>query len=352
MKILHLVEAFGGGVYFFLRDLLNHPALSEFDIEVLYSPRGDFEKGQLERDFPRVKFTLWPSAQREIRPLKDFRALLEARKFIRKTRPDFIHCHSSKAGVLGRAIAFSMGQQGRLAYSPHGLSFLKLDDPPWKRKLYRRIERLFSKLGGTVVGCSPSEVKALAESGIPARLIQNGVAAPKAVPDRRFAPPFKIITVGRVTVPKHPALFNEIALAMPDLSFVWVGDGELREQLTAENIRVTGWISREEIASILSEAHVYLSTSLWEGLPLAVLEGMAEGMPLLLSRCVGNVDLVDGNNGRLFSGKAEAVHQLREMLADPAKLKEMGTASAKLLREGFSVDAMAAAYRDLYLSKR
>lgn len=309
------------------------------------------EEGQLERDFPRVKFTLWPSAQREIRPLKDFKALLEARKHIRSARPDFVHCHSSKAGVLGRAVALSLGQQAKLAYSPHGLAFLKLDDPLWKRNLYRRIEWICSKLGGTVVGCSPSEVKALADSGISALLIQNGVAEARAVPERKYSPPFKIMTVGRITVPKNPVLFNEIALAMPELSFVWIGDGELREQLTAKNIKVTGWISRDEISSILSEADVYLSTSLWEGLPLAVLEAMANGMPLLLSQCVGNVDLVDGSNGRLFSGKSEAILKLSEMLADPGQLKEMGAASARLLREGFSIDTTAMAYREFYRSQ-
>ena len=53
--------------------------------------------------------------------------------------------------------------------------------------------------------------------------------------------PFTVYTLGRICYQKNPTLFNEIAEALPDVKFIWIGDGELREQLTSKNIEITGW---------------------------------------------------------------------------------------------------------------
>ncbi|MFO1463703.1 MAG: glycosyltransferase [bacterium] len=347
-KILHLVEAFGGGVYFFLRDLLNRPELEQFDFEIFYGVRCKLDEHQLKNDFPKAKLVYWPHVQREIRPYLDIKALCGAYRMIQDSNPDVIHCHSSKAGVLGRASAVLAGKRNSIVYSPHGLSFLKLDDPQWKRSFYKYIERVFAKMAGIVVGCSPSEVQMLNENKIPAKLIQNGVLYPALPVERKFDHPIRIVTVGRINVQKNPSLFNEIAEAMPELEFLWVGDGDLRDSLTAKNIRITGWRPREEISRILKDAHLYLSTSLWEGLPLSVLEGMANGLPLLLKDCVGNVDLVKKGNGYLFREKDEAILKLKEMVSNPSSLEYKGKVSQQVLRESFSIEEMARSYRKLY----
>jgi glycosyltransferase involved in cell wall biosynthesis len=350
-KILHIVECFSGGVYYFLKDLLNQPQMECFEMELLYGMREPLDMAEVQRDFPRVCFTRWPAVQREIRPIRDMKALREVLGDIRRIRPDLIHCHSSKAGALSRVAVLFGGMRQRLVYSPHGLSFLKRDDPLWKRRIYRGIEWFCSKLGGTVVGCSPSEADALREAGIPATMIQSGTAYDPNLYPKQFDSPPMVVNVGRISVPKNPSLFNEIANTLPNLKFVWVGDGELRDQLTAPNIEVTGWKERSEIAGYLSKAHLYLSTSLWEGLPLAVLEAMSAGMPLLLSSCVGNVDLVNGENGYLYQGKKEAIQRLIEMIEDPKRLAKLGLASRRLVEERFTLDEMARRYRELYLSK-
>lgn len=346
-----MVEAFGGGVYFFLKDLLNHSCMEGFDFDILYGNRESIEVEQMQRDFPRAKLIPWRSAQREIRPGKDFRAFYEASLCIKQLKPDIIHCHSSKAGALGRVAALFSGLKNRVIYTPHGLSFLKLDDPIWKRNLYRYTEWLCSRLGGEVVGCSSSEVQALRQSRISARLIQNGVSITGTMAERIWADPIGVITVGRISIQKNPQLFNDIASSMPELSFTWVGDGEYRYLLTSKNIRVTGWQPREEIASCISKSLIYLSTSSWEGLPLSVLEAMSQGMPLLLSRCVGHVDVVNEENGKLFNERDEAIFYLKEMIGDPKKLQAMGKASRELVEKDFSVDKMVRAYFKLYQSK-
>ena len=57
----------------------------------------------------------------------------------------------------------------------------------------------------------------------------------------------KICTVGRIGFQKNPKLFNEIAQEFPDLQFTWIGDGELRNELTSKNINITGWLERKEV---------------------------------------------------------------------------------------------------------
>ena len=80
-----------------------------------------------------------------------------------------------------------------------------------------------------------------------------------------------------------------------NLQFIWCGDGELRAELTSPNIKCTGWMERKELEIYLANADIYLSTSLWEGMPLSVLEAMSIGLPVVLSDCVGNRDLVENN---------------------------------------------------------
>lgn len=57
---------------------------------------------------------------------------------------------------------------------------------------------------------------------------------------------YDVFTLGRISVQKNSRLFNEIALKLPKLKFLWIGDGELRSELTAPNITVTGWLTRHE----------------------------------------------------------------------------------------------------------
>lgn len=61
---------------------------------------------------------------------------------------------------------------------------------------------------------------------------------------------------------------------MPEIEFVWIGDGELKSRLLADNIKVTGWVNKAKALDILNDTDIFLLTSLWEGLPMALLEAM------------------------------------------------------------------------------
>jgi len=109
--------------------------------------------------------------------------------------------------------------------------------------------------------------------------------------------------VGRITYARNPKLFNDIALKFPNYNFVWIGDGELNHEITAPNIRITGWmLDHKKVLNELNNLDVYIQTSLWEGLPIAVLEAMALQKPVLATNVIGNKDVVVHNKtGFLFN---------------------------------------------------
>ena len=100
-KILHVVEAFGGGVYTFLVALAN-ASCQEYDVTILYGVRNQTPEN-IEKDFDeRVHLIKAKHFTRKISPTKDLLSLFEIRKTIKKLKPEIVHLHSSKSGLLGR----------------------------------------------------------------------------------------------------------------------------------------------------------------------------------------------------------------------------------------------------------
>jgi len=361
MRIVHIVEAFGGGVFDFLRILT-----SNIDAEhiIVHSLRKETPKNYKKFFEKNIKFFYWKSANREINLSKDFRALLDLifilRSLSQNKKIDVIHLHSSKAGFLGRLAAKTLGLSDKVIYTTHGISFLRKDISLTKKKILISLEKLAYKLGGKVIACSRSEAEFIKKYGIEASYIFNGLKCPKLGNKKFKANKFietekiKIATVGRITFPKNPFLFREIAkafLSVKNVEFIWIGDGELKNVIDLPNIKITGWLSQEEVFEVLKQADIYLSTSLWEGLPLAVLQAMCTELPLVLHHCVGNIDLVEEEyNGFLFRNKVEAVEKLKLLINFIEKRISMGKASLKLVQTKFSLEKMIAEYRNLYES--
>ena len=94
---------------------------------------------------------------------------------------------------------------------------------------------------------------------------------------------------------------------------------------------------------------IYLSTSLWEGLPLSVLQAMCKRKPLVLTDCVGNRDTVIENfNGFLFKKEEEAVSILNNLINNPQLIHYLGENSFLLFKERFTLEKMITSYDALY----
>lgn len=354
MQIVHVTECLAGGVLTFLLNLTK--ALDEEQHVIIYSRR-DNTPDDVESLFgSNVKMVPWKYAGREIRAKQDLLALLELMRLLRQyPQADVVQLHSSKAGFLGRLACRLLGRTKKVFYLPHGLSFAREDVSAKKKRFYTCLEKLGNSFCGDVIACSNSERNLLVKNGIcNVHVIHTGIEVESQEPQyRKFSYPLVVGTVGRITFAKNPKLFNDIAKHFrcdKRIKFVWIGDGELRGELeNADNLEVTGWLDAQEVRMKLQKVDVYLSTSLWEGLPLSVLEAMNLGKPLILTDCIGNVDLVKNEeNGFCYHSLAEGIHWIKRLIQGPDVMPDMGSRSYMLLKENFSVNQMAMAYETLY----
>ena len=354
MQIVHVTECLAGGVLTFLLNLTG--ALDEAQHVIIYSRRDNTPDNVEDLFANNVQLVPWRYAGREIRPTQDLKALVELMRLLRQyPEAGVIQLHSSKAGFLGRLACRLLGRTKKVFYLPHGLSFAREDVSAKKKRFYTYLEKLGNAFCGDVIACSNSERDLLVKNGIcNVHVINTGISIRKENPQyRAFSYPLIIGTVGRLTFAKNPSLFNEIAKSFRGdsrVQFVWIGDGELRQKLEiADNLKLTGWLSADDVQEQLEQIDVYLSTSLWEGLPLSVLEAMNLGKPLLLSACIGNVDLVrNGQNGLLYHTVEEAVRAIYKVLDDSSVLQDWGQHSYQLLSDSFSLKQMKEKYAELY----
>jgi glycosyltransferase involved in cell wall biosynthesis len=346
MKIVHVIESAGGSMDFVLY-LVKY--LPQHDHVVVHGKRAlgsryESAKGK----YQHVEFVLWEYAQREIRVREDIMATLFLYKLLKNAKADVVHLHSSKAGFLGRIGCFVAGAR-KAIYTPNGLAFLRTDVSPFKRKMYIMLEQVANKLSGKVVACSKSEADALIEVGIPSAYVNNGTEVKSCsakVQESRLI----IATSGRVTAQKNPVMFNSIAKSFEgdrNITFLWIGGGELENELTAKNIVITGWLDLETVLNKVQESDIYISTALWEGLPFAVLEAMSLSKPLILNKCVGNVDLVT-DNGFLIDSVEAAVDKISFFNRNRDQILACGTNSFELVNKNFTVEEMAHKYDQVY----
>ncbi|MCU7618677.1 glycosyltransferase [Chryseobacterium sp. PBS4-4] len=335
--IVQLVEAFGGGVYTYVKDLSNflvtHQSEINCEIHLIYSPnRVELDKEIFQKEIHPDVFLYELDMQRQINLKKDQVVVKETRKILKKIKPDIIHLHSAKAGVIGRLASLGIVKKANVYYSPHGFSFVQQNISKAKVSLYKMIESIMPFLhGGTIIASGKTEFEIAKKIG-KTKLIENGIdfEMPDKIHNYTENKRFKIGTVGRLTPQKNPKAFNEIASKLPNIDFVWIGNGELINEITSKNIKVTGWIrTREELLQKINSLDLYIQVSLWEGLPIAILEAMAMQKPLLVSNVIGNKDTVeDGYNGFVYNTTDEAIEKIKYFL-EHTNLREMGEHSYK-----------------------
>ena len=352
MRIIHVMECFAGGTFEFLSELIQE--MPEHEYIIIHGKRENTPLNYKDRFPQHTTFIPWKNAQREISLWKDMKALMELVKILKKysTEKTAIHLHSSKAGFLGRLAAQLLGKSRNVLYTAHGAAFLRKDVSKSKHLLYIWLEKIAGYFGGTIVACSNSEGEEFRKNKIKnVIVISNGIKIEKIEEaSKKDEERIVIGTLARITHQKNPKQFNEIAKRFTEnkkMKFLWIGDGELREELKSSNIEITGWLSKEEAKKRLKEIDIYLSTSLWEGLPLSVLEAMSIKKPLILSDCIGNRDLIS-NNGFLFIKSEETIPLIQKMIEDRNLRIEYGKNSLENLKNRFYLRAMLVSYQSLY----
>lgn len=344
-RILFVVEAMGGGIFTYIVELANE-LCKKYDMYIAYGIRRQTPKDYLDYFDPSIHMIYVENFTREISPQKDLRAFFDVRKIAEKVKPDIIHLHSSKAGVVGR-LAFD-GKKIPLFYTPHGYSFLMQNYKPLKRFLFKSIETICAKRNCTTISCSPGEQEETLKLTKRAKYVNNGInleeleSSLKDIEKKDH--PFTVFTLGRICYQKNPKLYNLIAERLPNVRFVWIGDGDLREELTAPNIEITGWMDRKDALRVSMNADIFLLTSLWEGLPMSLLESMYMKKLCVVNDVIGNHDVIhNGQNGYVCRTVEDFVNAI-ESTGNDALIEK----AYQDLMEKYNTEVMAEKYSQIY----
>lgn len=340
----------GGGVFTYIVDLSNE-LVNEYDMYIAYAVRKQTPENYRDYFDKRIHLIEVKNFTRSINLIKDIRAFIEMKSIAKKIKLDIIHLHSSKAGALGR-FAFN-GRKTPLFYTPHGYSFHMQNQSTVKRMIYKAVEIICSKRKCITISCNKGEHQETLKLTKNATYVNNGInikdlqkLIEKAGPVANH--PFTVFTLGRICYQKNPALFNQVAEALPEIKFLWIGDGELRDELTAPNIEITGWVKREEALQYSLRGDIFILTSLWEGLPISLLESMYMKKMCVVNNVIGNRDVIhNGENGFVCDNVDDFVRAIRE--AD-SHHDYIDNAYANVLNK-YNTELMAESYSKLYLEK-
>ncbi len=266
-------------------------------------PEGDLF-GRCER--LGLKVELMPELIRAVRPRTDARAYRLLRRAIRRLDPEVVHTHSSKAGILGRAAAWKE-RVPAVVHTIHGLPFGPSESPA-KNRLYVGLERWAARRCHAIVSvCDSMTTQALAAgvgrpeqystvySGMDVDAFRNpprsrqDVRRELGLADHEVA----FATVARLFERKGHAdvlaIAPEVLRANPDVRFVWIGSGVLRESLEAEAERLgvrhalifTGLVPPDRIPELLGACDAVVHPSLREGLARVLPQALIVGRPAI-----------------------------------------------------------------------
>ena len=350
MKILHIITNTElGGAQKVCIDLCRS-AVSDGNTVAVASMAGGYLWEQLPREvrqFP-LKHMVKP-----IRLSADIPVFFELKKVVRQYKPDIIHLHSSKAGVLGRLVSFCKSH--RVVYTVHGFDSIRL-----KHRVFLPLEKILQHFCGAIVGVSDYDCKNLRSEEIlrNVRMVHNGISESAIVPAPSFPVLVKekkiVLSIARISPQKKIQLFLDVARRLPDYAFVWIGgDPEHTvEELhrlyeVPANVYLLGDILGASNYIALCDLFVLFSN--YEGLPMTIIEAMSQKKAVVASDVGGIYELVDETNGTLIENDAEiACQAIQRILSDENLRKSMEEKSYEKYKSAFTLEKMWDGYKAIY----
>ncbi len=373
IKVCHIITKLElGGAQKNTLFTVSHLDPSKFETYLISGEEGILDFSASEKLGERAIFVR--EMKRDINPFFDLIALIKLTIILRKIRPQIIHTHSSKAGILGRWAGFFAGVKIRI-HTVHGFGFSPFHPLPL-RLLFIFLERITSSVTTHFIFVSENNLKDGIRLGIikegKGTIIRSGVEIEKFLNSnveiekkkRELGIPLNKKIIGMVACfkpQKAPLDFVKIARILRDsrndLHFIMIGDGELRGKVEEEieklglkeDFSLLGW--RKDVEEIFRIADVFVLTSLWEGLPQVIPQAYASGVPMVVTDVDGNKEFVEeGINGFTFKphdlkSASEKILKLVDRIDLKEKFVEVGR---KKLGE-FDAKFMVKSQEELYL---
>ncbi len=351
-----------GGAQKQLLSLISHLDKSKYNIYLFTAKNGLLMKDALSLGDTRVipsKFL-----ERPVNLLNDFLAFIEVCFFIKNNNIDILHTHGSKAGILGRFAGKCTGVKA-LLHTVHGWSFNDYQ-PFFLRLLFIWFEKLCARFSDRIIVVCEHDKK----EGLNKRIGSNSQYCVIHYGINHLEFQGKDINLkGELGIDNHdlvvgmvacfkpqksPLDFIEVARRVsrivPESRFLLIGDGVLRKKIEAQIVKLglskrvilTGW--RNDIPRIIFSMDVFVLTSLWEGVPISVLEAMAASKPVVVTNTGGIEEVIsDEVNGYLVSIKdtTRLSEKIIVLLGNEELREQTGQNARRSLDGRFRVENMA-----------
>ncbi|MDR2429260.1 MAG: glycosyltransferase family 4 protein [Candidatus Margulisbacteria bacterium] len=319
----------------------------------------------------KLKTILLPELGREINWRKDLKTLWQLYKIIHREKPDIVHTHTAKAGAVGR-LAAKLAGVPKIYHTFHGHVFHSYFGR-LKTKIFILLEKFLARFTTKIIAISAKQKAELAAYGIarPDKIavIRLGFELNKLQPAKNYwrrkyqlAPQIILIgIVGRLTAVKNHEYFLEIAREIcrqtDKVRFIIIGDGELREQLTA-SVKLKNLDNKVFLAGFLNDARkiysdldIVVLTSRNEGTPVTLIEAMACGKPVVSAAVGGVADIIDNNRtGYLAPQDRPEVfaRKILQLCQSKTLRKTIGQRARKKILKLYAVEKLTAKINSLY----
>lgn len=368
IKIAHILNSVGG-VDVSLRLILMNMDSKIFENFVIHGKKDTIKPFKNKENDTIKSFRL--NIVRNINPIKDITALFQSYFVLKQEKPDLIHAHSAKGGVVGRVLGFFLNIP--VFYTPQAFSYLSTQNK-FKKNIYLLIEKILRTKNNYIIASSNSEFnRAINEVKYPYSntfLFNNCINPVQLISNfenQYNLPQNFICTIGRPCYQKNIEFMIDVFAKVTsniDCHLVIMGVGlhsdhlqSVKDKIKLKNltnkITLIDWIDRNNALTILSKSQLYISTARYEGLPFSIIEAMALKKALVVSDCDGNRDLVKNNqNGFIVKDEDESLFadKIIDLLKNNNKRENFGQESYKFFESNFNIEKNIIILENIYKS--
>lgn len=354
MKILQIIPyfCFGGAEIMCENLVYAQKQLGHEVIAVSLGPERTVISQRMEAAGVRVEYL-------DKKPGLDLNMIPRLVKLMKREKPDAVHSHLSVIKYVG--LAAKLAGAKKYVHTVHSVAYEEAEGP-----LQKITNKFYFRNGWAVpVALSPEiqktvlDLYGLAPEQVP--IIYNGVDLSRCIPkeDHRTGETVNILHVGRFDIPKnHPGLlraFARLHRELPQCRLHLVGDGESRPEMEvlAKELGIGDAVTfhgmQSNVYPYLHDADIFVLPSLYEGIPMTIIEAMGTGLPIAASRVGGIPGLLDGGeSGMLIENDDDAIAAALKTLVLDQSLREAYGRKAKENSVRFSSRSMAEQYCDIY----